>query len=254
MNQVQQTSLQSKDSLKEEQDGPKNQSLQQSESQNFKKGKGSEEKVVGILKFLQYLISTKTSHCKHNNPDCMTNAVEGLLTNMKHGVAIRGVMTFLMILLGKQKMSKINFKDQLRFPVFLGLFAFISKFVLCLFRRLRNKDDGLNSFMAGFLGGVSLLVQKDKSTRTMFALYLTVRAYDSSYLTLESKEIIPNIPNFHMVFICIINVVIVYLFFTQRERFSFSYFQMIYYLFSIHKDPNDHIMQDILTKICQKGQ
>ena len=69
----------------------------------------------------------------------------------------------------------------MRFPAFLALFAFISKLVLCLMRRLRNKEDGLNSFMAGFLGGLSILVQNDKDTRKMFALYLFSRAYDSGY-------------------------------------------------------------------------
>jgi len=49
-------------------------------------------------------------------------------------------------------------------------------------RRLRDKDDdGINSFISGFLGGLSLLLFKENSTRKIFALYLFARAYDSCY-------------------------------------------------------------------------
>ena len=48
-------------------------------------------------------------------------------------------------------------------------------------RRVRDKDDGLNSFISGFLGGLSALIYNDQETRQMFALYLAVRAYDSGY-------------------------------------------------------------------------
>jgi len=48
-------------------------------------------------------------------------------------------------------------------------------------RRFRDNDDGINSFISGFLGGLSLLLFKDSSTRKTFALYLFARAYDSGY-------------------------------------------------------------------------
>lgn len=114
---------------------------------------------------------------------------------------IRGAVTLLQLALRKTKLSKISLKDQLRFPAFLAIFAFIYKITLCTLRRLRGKEDGINSFVSGFLGGLAILVNNDANTRKMFALYLLCRAYDSGYQTLENNKIIPNIPNFHMVFV-----------------------------------------------------
>ena len=119
---------------------------------------------------------------------------------------IRGAVTLLQLALRKTKISKISLKDQLRFPAFLSLFALIFKITLCMMRRLRGKEDGLNSFISGFLGGLAILVNNDHNTRKMFALYLLCRAYDSGYQTLENKKIIPNIPNFHMVFIQMVSI------------------------------------------------
>lgn len=147
------------------------------------------------------LFRKKTPYCRHKSPDCVTHAVQGLFDNIKWGVMIRVAVTLLQLLLRKTKLSKISLKDQLRFPAFLALFAFIFKITLCSLRRLRGKEDGLNSFVSGFLGGLSILVHNDHNTRKMFALYLLCRAYDSGYITLEKKNVIPNIPNFHVVFL-----------------------------------------------------
>ena len=58
-------------------------------------------------------------------------------------------------------------------------------------RRYRGKDDGLNSFLAGFLAGLTLVINKDEGTRKMFALYLLSRAYDSVHSDLEQKGVFP---------------------------------------------------------------
>jgi hypothetical protein len=73
------------------------------------------------------------------------------------------------------------------------LFALIAKLVLCVLRRFRNKDDGLNGFLAGFLAGFSLLVHNDKGTKKMFALYLMSRAYGAIHNALESR----GLPKIH---------------------------------------------------------
>ena len=54
-----------------------------------------------------------------------------------------------------------------------GLF----KFVLCALRRLRIRDDGKNSFIAGLVSGLSLfIVSEHPHTRMIFALYTLARA------------------------------------------------------------------------------
>ena len=116
---------------------------------------------MDLVKFISLMLRRKTAHCKHKSPDCFSNAVQGLLVNVKYGLIIRGAVTLLQLIFRKVKVHKISLVDQMRFPAFLALFAFLSKLVLCLMRRLRNKEDGINSFAAGFLGGLAILVQND---------------------------------------------------------------------------------------------
>lgn len=107
------------------------------------------------------MLKKKTVHCKHKSPDCITHAIKGLLENAKYGLMIRGAITLIQLLFRKVKVSQLTVADQLRFPAFLALFAFISKLVMCFLRRIRNKEDGLNSFAAGFMGGLAILVNND---------------------------------------------------------------------------------------------
>jgi hypothetical protein len=80
------------------------------------------------------------------------------------------------------------------------------KITLCVLRRLRGKDDGLNSFLSGFIGGLAVLVNSDPDTRKIFALYLLSRAYDCGYQTLERNKVIPSIPQFHVVFVIAVSM------------------------------------------------
>lgn len=212
-----------------------------------------DEKALSVLKFVSLFLRKKTPHCRHKSPDCATHAVEGFLVNLKYGLMIRGAVTLLQLVMRKQKLAKLSLGDQLRFPAFLALFALISKFVMCFLRRIRGKEDGLNSFLAGFLGGLSVLVHKDQSTRKLFALYLFSRAYDSGYLTLEKRGIIPNIPNLHIVFTQIVSIQWIYIYFAHRDWFNLSYFAIMLNLFHVHKEPNDHVMLDIITKIANNA-
>eukprot|EP00347_Sterkiella_histriomuscorum_P018427 403345550 len=212
-----------------------------------------DQKTMNVLKHLALLFSKKTSHCKHKSPDCVTNAVQGFIVNAKWGLMIRAAITLLQLAMGKAKLNKIKFSDQIRFPAFLSLFALIFKLTLCLLRRLRGKEDGLNSFISGFMGGLAILVNNDANTRKMFALYLLCRAYDSGYQVLEGRKIIPNIPNFHMVFVQIVSIQWLYLYFAHRDWFHLSYFAIMLNLFHVHKAPNDQIMNEIFTRIASRS-
>ena len=66
-----------------------------------------------------------------------------------------------MVLTRRQNIKSINIADFIRFPAFLGLQSFIYKFVLCLLRRLLAGKNGLNSFLAGFISGLAVLVLND---------------------------------------------------------------------------------------------
>jgi hypothetical protein len=71
--------------------------------------------------------------------------------------------------------------------LFLSAFAFVAKLILCILRRFRGKDDGINGFLSGFLAGITILINNDPGTRKMFALYLLSRAYSSTHNVLEDR-------------------------------------------------------------------
>lgn len=119
---------------------------------------------------------------------------------------IRLAVTLLGLAMGKTKLKHITLTSQMVFPVFLATFSFLSKLALCTLRRLRGKEDGINSFFAGFIGGLALFINKDKDTRKMFALYLFSRGYDAFYRSLEMNKIIPDIPNLHLLLCLAVNV------------------------------------------------
>lgn len=199
------------------------------------------------MRKVELLFHTKTRHCKHKSPDCVTNAVQGLLSNFKIGVKIRLAITLIQIILRGGKINNISLTYQLRFPCFLAAFALVAKLVLCVLRRFRSKDDGLNGFAAGFLAGFTLLINNDQDTRKMFALYLLSRAYGSTQKVLEDRGWFPKIPNQHMIFILIVNVLFVWLYFCEfNTKIPVSFYAAVNNLYTVHKAPNDHIMRNIL--------
>lgn len=77
--------------------------------------------------------------------------------------------------------------------MFLSAFAFVAKLILCVLRRFRGKDDGINGFASGFIAGLTLLINNDPGTRKMFALYLLSRAYAATYSLAEARDKVPKL-------------------------------------------------------------
>ena len=75
---------------------------------------------------------------------------------------MRGVFTLIMLLTGKTKINDVlsNPFAYLKFPLFIALQSFLYKIFLCILRRLRAKsdEDGKNSFIAGVISGLSILL------------------------------------------------------------------------------------------------
>ena len=97
------------------------------------------------------------------------------------------MFTVLSLLRTRHSIHSIGLVEFLRFPTFLGLQSFIFKAVLCILRRLRKKDDGYNSFIAGFLSAFSLLLNDSVELRKILALYTLVRALKILYDIYEEK-------------------------------------------------------------------
>jgi len=207
---------------------------------------------LSFAKKIELLFHKKTSFCKHKSPDCITNSVHGFISNFKIGLKIRVAFTLLQVLLRRVKINKISIVDQIRFPCFLALFAFISKLVLCVLRRFRNKDDGINGFLSGFIAGFSLLVHNDKGTKKMFALYLMSRAYGAIHNSLESRGLPKMHQQQHVLFILATNVLFTWLYFCELNKsINVSFYAALNNVYTVHKDKNDHIMRDLLQKRLQ---
>lgn len=102
-------------------------------------------------------------------------------------------------------------------------------------RRYRGKDDGKNSFVAGFLAGLTLVINKDQDTRKMFALYLLSRAYDSVHSDLEQKGLFPKLTNSdHVLFIIFVNALFTQLYFFefQKQKINPSFYAILNNIFS----------------------
>ena len=64
-----------------------------------------------FIRKLELLFNTKTRFCKHKSPDCVTNAVQGFISNFKIGLKIRFAITIIQLLLRKSKLNKISIVD-----------------------------------------------------------------------------------------------------------------------------------------------
>ncbi len=206
-------------------------------------------KNASVAKKLELLFHTKTHNCRHKSPDCVTNAVQGLISNFKIGLKIRLAVTLLQVLLRGGKIGSIKIPDQLRFPCFLSLFAFLFKMTLCVLRRFRGKDDGMNGFLSGVIGGLAILIHKDKGTKHMFALYLLSRAYGSIHKSFEDRGYTPMWENQHLCFIILVNVIFIWQYFNEfNTKVPQSWYAAVNNLYTAHGDKNDLIMRDILQR------
>ncbi len=91
------------------------------------------------------------------------HSVVGAVNSFKYGVYLRCFTTVIMLLMRRTTVMELV-KDPmifLRVPLFLGLQSFIFKIALCILRRLRGKDDGINSFISGCLSGMSILLYRN---------------------------------------------------------------------------------------------
>mmetsp|Transcript_17854 Transcript_17854/g.20627 ORF Transcript_17854/g.20627 Transcript_17854/m.20627 type:complete len:171 (-) Transcript_17854:35-547(-) len=89
-------------------------------------------------------------------------------------------------------------KDSLSFCMFLGGISGIYKLVLCLLRRLRNKDDGVNPAIAGFLSGFAFMMETSSKRKGFLKMYLFCRALDFLVTLLHRRKVIKKIPNFEV--------------------------------------------------------
>lgn len=123
------------------------------------------------------------SLCKHKF-SCPENALRSLIEWLGKGYILKTVINLLYEIILKRGyrrpaniLKQIFTLDAVRFAGFIGGMNFLYKATLCILRKLRGKDDGLNATLAGFVGGMAVLID-NPSRRENFALYSIARFFD----------------------------------------------------------------------------
>ncbi len=148
-------------------------------SQRSKKN-WNERSTSNIPEPIQQLDLNRSIFCNHSESSCIKHSVIGALNSFKYGVYLRCFTTAIMLLMRRTSIMELirNPMIFLRVPLFLGLQSFIYKIVLCIMRRLRGKEDGINSFVSGCLSGLSVLIYRnDQNTKKLIALYMMIRVF-----------------------------------------------------------------------------
>ncbi len=74
-------------------------------------------------------------------------------------------------------------REPVDFALFLGFYNFGFKSTNCLLRHLRQKEDGINSLIAGAVAGMSMMFWKSSE----IALYIGARAAESVFNALVQR-------------------------------------------------------------------
>ncbi|EGG21868.1 hypothetical protein DFA_01754 [Cavenderia fasciculata] len=126
----------------------------------------------------------KNRLCKHRG-SCIHSTLYTWARGLLIGYGLRASMALLSAIfirrLYKNPRKLVNqtllHKDPIGFGLFLAFYTGGFKGVNCLLRAIRQKEDGYNSAIAGFVAGASMMFSKS----TEVALYLFARALESLF-------------------------------------------------------------------------
>jgi hypothetical protein len=108
------------------------------------------------MNFIEEIINSRTPFCSHEH-GCIISALKITLKNLKYGLVISGVLQLvksLKILL--KNSSKLNESLNLQYltiTIFMCSTVLTLRLVKCALRRIRERDDGINSLLAGAAAG-----------------------------------------------------------------------------------------------------
>lgn len=146
------------------------------------------EKFLRMYKKIFYEIqkesTTRTRFCKHKIASCYMHALEGFIKDFFYGATVKsGVLLAFSLLSPKKKLAgglkQIFTFDTALFGIFSGGFIAVYRLLLCKLRAVRNKEDKLNSMIAGFCAALVLAVDRSKSRRITVAIYSFARCLET---------------------------------------------------------------------------
>jgi hypothetical protein len=125
------------------------------------------------MNFLEELIHSQTPFCNHGC-GCIISALKQALKNLKYGLVISIVLqlirTLKTFLKGPSTLARSINREYFTIALFLPAIALVLKLVRCTLRRIREKDDGFNSILAGAAAG---WVATKTLSRDYWYFYLT---------------------------------------------------------------------------------
>ena len=144
--------------------------------------------------FLTQIFRSRTKFWKHSD-SCLLNSFKGFSKNFAYGYIIQtAIKLVLSLLMRRLKLSKISNKllnfDSLCFALFVGILTQSYKSINCLLRSTRNKEDGLNSIIAGLVSSLSILIDQNPKRRITLALWLISRNVQTVITVMDAKKIL----------------------------------------------------------------
>jgi len=129
--------------------------------------------------------------CQHKF-GCYENVLRGCYRSFLIALGLKSLLLHLPQIVKPFKLLKnlININknlDSVRFALFIGLMNGLYKAVLCFMRRF-CKDDKKNAFIAGFIAGLTIIIDH-KDRRLLIALIFLSRAGDTLLNMLDSRGI-----------------------------------------------------------------
>ncbi|CAD8072223.1 unnamed protein product [Paramecium primaurelia] len=150
-----------------------------------------------VLELVSKILIFKTEHCQHKH-SCIRNTFQGASEAFIKAFIAKLCLNGLMLLLSLKKVMKSDKKllnafkillnkTNFQLGLFMGLQTFLLKGTQCSLRTTRNKEDGINALLAGFIaGGLSYMTQEE-NVKYLVRVYLFGRAVDCIYQSQVEK-------------------------------------------------------------------
>eukprot|EP01133_Synstelium_polycarpum_P014078 gene14078-16594_t len=113
--------------------------------------------------------------------------------------------------------------DPIGFGLFLGFYTGGYKAINCLLRAIRKKEDGYNSFIAGFLSGGAMMFSKS----TEMALYLFSRALESVFNAAHKRGYVKSWKHGDSALFCFCTTMMFYAFVWEPSTVRPSYLKFL---------------------------
>ncbi|CAI2377041.1 unnamed protein product [Moneuplotes crassus] len=191
----------------------------------------------------------KTRFCKHEG-SCMENSAKTLIKASIAGLAVKGCLS---VLFGAVK-TKSFFKafrnivswDTARFAGFIGLLPTLFKVTLCTLRKIRKKDDKLNSIIASFVCSLSAILDSSDDRRKLLIYYVFARAFESSLKIIDDHQIASVPKNWGLIIYILMTNMLSYWIYFEWKVVPKTLFNIVSKRTGIK--PNDRVLLEVIYR------